>query len=130
MTTAYPLRRGPQLRRRDILAASALGLVAGMPASLRAAAPQGQLTYGMHISLAPTWFDPAETQGIITPYMILYALHDAMVKPLPEGNPSPSLAQSWAASEDGLTYEFTLRNGVTFHDGTPVTAQDVAFSFE
>ena len=37
----------------------------------------------VHVSLAPTWFDPAETAGIITPFMVLYALHDALVKPMP-----------------------------------------------
>ena len=46
-------------------------------------AAAGQLTWGIHVSLAPTWFDPAETPGIITPFMVLYALHDAMVKPMP-----------------------------------------------
>ena len=95
-----------------------------------AAAPEGQLTWAVHVSIAPTWFDPAETSGIITPYMLLYALHDAMVKPMP-GNPmAPSLAESWSASPDGLTYEFTLRRGVRFHNGDPVTAEDVKFSFE
>ena len=60
-----------------------------------AAAPEGQMTWGIHVSLVPTWFDPAETTGIVTPFMLLYALHDAMVKPLP-GNPlAPSLAESW-----------------------------------
>src|SRR2546428_7534532 len=86
-----------------------------------AAAPEGQVTWGIHISLAPTWFDPAETTGIVTPFMVLYALHDAMVKPLP-GNPlSPSLAESWTVSPDGLAYEFVLRKGVRFHNGDPVT---------
>src|SRR5215471_4096525 len=67
-----------------------------------AAAPEGQMTWGVHITLAPTWFDPAETPGIITPFMIMYALHDAMVKPMP-GNPmAPSLAESWSVSKDGL----------------------------
>jgi len=95
-----------------------------------AAAPEGQMTWAVHISLAPTWFDPAETSGIITPYMLLYALHDAMVKPMP-GNPmAPSLAESWSMSPDGLVYEFVLRRGVRFHNGDPVTADDVKFSFE
>jgi peptide/nickel transport system substrate-binding protein len=58
------------------------------------AGPEGQLTWAVHVSIAPTWFDPAETPGIITPYMFLYALHDAMLKPMP-GNPmAPSLAES------------------------------------
>ena len=39
-----------------------------------AAAPDGQITFAIHVSLAPTWFDPAETPGVITPFMTLYAL--------------------------------------------------------
>src|SRR3989449_459839 len=95
-----------------------------------AAAPEGQMTWGVHISLAPTWFDPAETTGIVTPFMVMYALHDAIVKPLP-GNPlAPSLAESWTLSSDGLAYEFILRKGTRFHNGDPVTAEDVKYSFE
>ena len=45
-------------------------------------------------------------------------------------NNTPSLAESWTASKDGLTYEFLLRNGIKFHNGDPVTAEDVKFSFE
>ncbi len=92
--------------------------------------PAGQITWGVHISLAPTWFDPAETPGIITPFMILYALHDALVKPMPGKPLAPSLAESWSVSADGLTYEFVLRKGARFHNGDPVTADDVKFSFE
>ncbi len=107
-----------------ILVASVIG------ASPSSAAPEGQMTWAVHISLAPTWFDPAETSGIITPFMLLYALHDALVKPMP-GNPmAPSLAESWSATPDGLGYEFILRKGVRFHNGDPVTADDVKFSFE
>jgi peptide/nickel transport system substrate-binding protein len=94
------------------------------------AAPEGQMTWAVHVSLAPTWFDPAETSGIITPYMILYALHDAMVKPMPGNSMTPGLAESWSASPDGLVYEFVLRKGARFHNGDPVTAEDVKFSFE
>ena len=95
-----------------------------------AAAPEGQVTWAVHVSLAPTWFDPAETPGIATPFMILYAIHDGMVKPLP-GNPAaPGLAESWTVSKDGLVYEFVLRQGTRFHNGDPVTADDVKFSFE
>ena len=74
----------------------------------------------MHVSLAPTWFDPAETPGIITPFMFLYALHDALVKPMPGNAMAPSLAESWTVSTDGLVYEFVLRKGVKFHNGDPV----------
>ena len=76
--------------RREVLALAALGLVAGAARSAIAADAQGQLTWGIHVSLAPTWFDPADTQGIITPFMVLYALHDALVKPMP-GQPMRQL---------------------------------------
>src|SRR6201997_5194102 len=117
-------------RRRDVLALTALGVAAGALRPARAAVPSGQLTVGVHITLAPTWLDPAETAGIITPFMVLYALHDAVAKPMPQGNPAPSLAESWSAGEDGLSYEFVLRKDAKFHNGDPVTADDVKFSFE
>jgi len=111
------------------VAVLALALMSGA-APARAGDPQGQLTWGVHVTLAPTWFDPAETPGLITPYMVLYALHDAMAKPMPGQPLAPSLAESWSASEDALSYEFVLRQGVKFHNGDPVTAEDVKFSFE
>ena len=65
------------------LVALMLGLVSVRPA---AAAPEGTMTWGVHITLASRWLDPAETEGIITPFMVLYALHDALVKPMPAGH--------------------------------------------
>ena len=107
-----------------------VALMVGSHGPAKATGPEGQLTWGVHVSLAQIWFDPAETPGVITPFMFLYALHDGLVKPMP-GNPmAPSLAESWSASQDGLTYEFALRQGVKFHNGDPVTADDVKFSFE
>jgi len=94
------------------------------------AAPAGQITWAVHVTIAPTWFDPAETPGIVTPFMLLYALHDGLVKPMPGNQMAPSLAESWTMSKDGLTYEFLLRKGVKFHDGSIVTPDDVKFSFE
>jgi peptide/nickel transport system substrate-binding protein len=92
-------------------------------------APEGQMTWAVHTTLVPTWFDPAEIiQG--TPFMVLHATHDALVKPMPGKSMAPSLAESWSASPDGLVYEFVLRKGVKFHNGEPVTAEDVKFSFE
>jgi peptide/nickel transport system substrate-binding protein len=99
-------------------------------ASSAMAAPEGTMTWGVHITLATRWVDPAETEGIITPFMVLYALHDALVKPMPAGPNTASLAESWTQSKDGLTDEFVLRKGVKFHNGDPVTAADVKFSFE
>src|SRR5256884_6589772 len=123
--------RTARISRRDAIAGAALGVAAAsLPRLASAAAPQGQLTWGVHISLAPTWFDPAETPGIITPFMVMYALHDAMLKPMPGVPLAPSLAESWTVSKDGLTYEFVLRKGAKFHNGDPVTAEDVKFSLE
>src|SRR5712672_3583202 len=124
-----PGRNGLHVSRREIIALAGLALTAGIPGRL-AAAPQSQLTWGVHISLAPTWFDPAETPGIISPFMVMYALHDALVKPMPGQPMGASLAESWSASEDALVYDFTLRDGAKFHNGEPVTAEDVKFSFE
>src|SRR5262245_35065492 len=60
-----------------------VALMVGAHGPSKATSPEGQLTWGVHISLAPTWFDPAETPGVITPFMFLYALHDGLVKPMP-----------------------------------------------
>jgi peptide/nickel transport system substrate-binding protein len=122
---------GLGISRRALLAAgTALGLIGTAPSLAGERAPRGQLTWGVHISLAPTWFDPAETPGIITPFLVMYALHDAVVKPMPGQKLAPSLAESWSASPDGLIYDFVLREGARFHNGDPVTADDVKFSFE
>ena len=133
------LRLAPVLRRvthrrgssailttcRQAIALFALALLATAPGPAKAADKHSQLTWGVHISLAPTWFDPAEMSGIITPYMVYYALHDALVKPMPGKPFAPSLAESWSLSDDGLIYEFVLRNGVKFHNGEAVTSEDV-----
>jgi peptide/nickel transport system substrate-binding protein len=91
--------------------------------------PDGQLTVAFDVSLAPSFMEPAETPGIGTPFVFLYALHDALIKPLPGNNMAPCLAESWRESPDGLTYEFKLREGLRFHNGDPFTAEDVKFSF-
>jgi peptide/nickel transport system substrate-binding protein len=132
--------QGPRLASRRRFLQSTLRGVAGWatwhgwPSRHRALAqqggPTGQMTWAMHITLAPTWFDPAETGALQTPYLCLRALHDALVKPMPDGHMSPCLATRWHESEDGVTYDFELRHGVKFHNGDPFTAADVQFSFE
>src|SRR5919106_6138639 len=82
-----------------------LALVLLAPA-LSPAAPQGTVTYAVHITIAPAWFDPGANPGQITPFIIQYALHDAMIKPMPAGMMTPSLAESGTASKDGRVYEF------------------------
>src|SRR5215471_243637 len=116
---------------RFAIAASFLLLaVASGPVRVATAAPEGTLTWGVHVTLAARWLDPSDTEAFITPFMVLYALHDALVRPMPGGDNTPSLAESWTASKDGLTYEFVLRKGVKFHNGDAVTADDVKYSFD
>ena len=94
------------------------------------AAPEGQVTYAFHVTLAPRWLDPGETESAITPFKVLYAIHDALVKPMPAGQTTASLAESWAMAPDGLSYTFVLRQNAKFHNGEPVTSEDVKFSFD
>ena len=95
------------------------------------AAPEpGTMVWGVHVTLVSRWLDPGETEALITPFMVLYALHDALVKPMPGNISTPSLAESWTVSKDGLTYDFILRKNAKFHNGEPVTAEDVKFTFE
>ena len=98
--------------------------------ALAAEPPAGQMTWALHFNPAPTLYEPAETAGLITPFLFLYAMHDALVKPMPGKTMAPSLAESWTASPDGLVYEFVLRKGARFHHGEPVTGDDVKFTFE
>src|SRR5262245_9073181 len=115
---------------RSVMCALLALLVMLIVVAPAAAAPEGQMTWGVHISLAPTWFDPAETLGIITPFMVMYAMHDALAKAMPGNVTTPSLAESWQVSPDGRVYEFTLRKGVKFHNGDALTSEDVKFSFD
>ena len=92
--------------------------------------PDGTMAIGVHVTLVSRWLDPGETEALITPFMVLYALHDALVKPMPGGIMTPSLAESWTQSKDGLNYEFVIRKNARFHTGDPVTAEDVKFTFE
>ena len=114
--------------RSSLVAAVLAALLAG--ASPVTAAPDGTLTIGVHVTLVSRWLDPGDTEALITPFMVLYGIHDALVKPMPAGINTPSLAESWSVSKDGLAYEFILRKGIRFHNGDPVTAEDVKFTFD
>src|SRR6059036_3536678 len=123
----HPRTLGPIARRLALWGLVALALLTPTPAS---AGPEGQLTWGVHLSLVTRWLDPGEMEGILTPFLFYYALHDALVKPMPGHAMAPSLAESWTMGKDALSYDFVLRKGVRFHNGDPVTAEDVKFTFE
>src|SRR5438477_12666127 len=90
----------------------------------------GKAVMAWHVTISPAWFDPSTAPPQITPFGMLYAIHDALVRPYPGHKMGPSLAESWSESEDGLIYEFKLRPGLKFHNGDPVTTEDVKFSFD
>jgi peptide/nickel transport system substrate-binding protein len=93
--------------------------------------PQGEMRFAVYVTIAPGWLDPGDNPpAFLTPFWFMYGLHDALVKPMPGSRMAPSLAESWSESPDNLAYEFTLRQGVKFHNGDPFTAEDVKFSFE
>jgi peptide/nickel transport system substrate-binding protein len=99
---------------RHLLVWMVMGTVATL-LSMEAAAhsqPEGQLVIAFDTTIASSYLDPAETTGLAAPFVFLYALHDALVKPLPGSPMAPCLAESWMVSPDGLVYEFTLRPGV------------------
>jgi len=108
---------------------SILLVVAAAGAADAQGQPPGQLTIAFDAVIAPSFLDPAETSGLGTPFVFLYAMHDALIKPLPGNNMAPCLAESWKESPDGLIYEFKLREGLRFHNGDAFTAEDVKFSF-
>ena len=105
-----------------------MGFVVGFQQETQAQAP-AQLVFAYHVTVSPSWFDPAETPAQITAFGILYALHDAVVRPLPGERMAPALAASWTESPDGRVYEFKLRQGLRFHNGDLCTAEDVQYSF-
>lgn len=113
------------------VAAASLALLAGRSAPVAAqTVPEGEMRWALYVTLAPAWFDPGESAvGVLTPFWVLYALHDAVVKPMPGQRYAPSLAESWTVGDDQLTYDFVLRPGLKFHNGDPFSAEDVQFSF-
>src|SRR5215831_6124525 len=108
---------------RPLVVLLALALLVAPTAPRAASAADGQMTWAVHVSIAPAWFDPGEHPGIITSMMTFYALHDALLKPMPRNPMAPSLAEAWTMSPDGLAYEFVLRRGVIFHNGETMTAE-------
>ena len=121
------MRMRSPYRLAVVLVLFAATVIAPAPAALAA---EGTMKWGVHVSLTPAFFDPADGTGTALPLMVWYAVHDALVRPLPGARMGAALAQSWSQSPDGLTYEFVLRKGVKFQNGDPVTAEDVKFSFE
>ena len=89
--------------------------------------PGGSVVYGMTQDLAS--LDPhvdtdAGTRDVV------FNLYEGLVKPTSDGGFIPAVASDYTISDDAKTYTFTLRDGITFHDGTPVTIEDVKYSID
>ncbi len=96
------------------------------PAATVAAGPKGDLRVGLEI---PAQLDPAFASAD-TEIAILNAVYDYLVDTNTRNDIEPRLATKWEVSPDGKTYMFTLADRVMFHDGTPLTAEDVVWTFD
>jgi ABC-type transport system substrate-binding protein len=124
------------LTRRRVLQNAAL-MAGGLAAPLvvrpgsRALGAEGGMTLAWHTNIAPRWLDPQQHDGGATPDNFLNALHDALIKNFrTELYDHPALAERFEFAEDSKGATFKLRQGIKFHDGSPVTAADVKWSYE
>ena len=92
------------------------------------AAFAADITVGMQ--LEPPNLDPTGGAAAAIDEVVYANVFEGLTRFGPDGSVLPGLAESWEIAPDGLSWVFTLREGVTFHDGLPLTAEDVAFSFE
>lgn len=128
------------LNRRTLLGgAAALGLTAPLlgtaprtvlaAAALQDAEPQAGGILRVGLQSDPTALDP-QKQSLTAIWHVVEHIYDGLTRVKPDLSVEGALAESWEISDDGLTYTFTLRPGVLFHDGTPLKASDVKFTFE
>ena len=86
--------------KRVVMLLVVVSVLAASGSAAAQAKPEGEIRYALYVTLAPAWFDPAEVVGVLTPFWVLYAMHDALVKPMPGNHQAPSLAESWTVSPD------------------------------
>ncbi len=114
--------------RRDLLAGAGLAAVVAQMPFAALAQPKDAVTIGM--TLEPPTLDPTSGAAQAIREVALQNIFEGLVKVDRSGKLQPCLAESWEIAADNVTYRFKLRNGATFHDGTPFTAEQVKFSFE
>ena len=90
--------------------------------------PKGTLNIGLHFGIDPGWFDPLGYFGAA--HQFYYLMHDALIKPMPQGEFTLSLAERAEVSADFTRAGFRLRPGLKFQDGHPLTAADVKWTYE
>jgi peptide/nickel transport system substrate-binding protein len=92
--------------------------------------PKGTFTIAQHFALDPTWLDPQDHIVALTQQHYDYLVHDSMVKTMPQGLLTYSLAEQAEASANFTKVAFRLRPGLKFQDGQPLTTADVAWSYQ
>ena len=80
-------------------------------------------------SADPAGFDPVRGPSGMS-HVVIEQVYSTLMLLDADAQPIPGLAESYEVSDDGLEYTFKLRDGVTFHNGDPLTAEDVKFSFD
>src|SRR6056297_2443413 len=93
-----------------------------------ALAQQTDLTIALQ--LEPPHLDPTSAAAGAIDSVLYSNVFEGLTRFAEDGSIQPGLAESWEISDDGLSYTFTLREGVTFHDGTAMDAEDVKFSLD
>lgn len=99
------------------------------PDTTAATAPEGDGTLIAAQGAEPDRLDPHLTSAYAS-FQILENVYDTLVQPGDDLTMEPALAESWDVSDDQLTWTFTLREGVTFHNGRELVADDVVYSYE
>ena len=97
------------------------------PEPTEAPAPEAEEPTTLRVGTTYIWDTANPTYGWYN-YALRYLLYDTLVEEAGISNFVPGLAESWEVSEDGLVWTFKIREGVTFHDGTPLNAEEVAWS--
>ena len=90
--------------------------------------PKGTLNIGLHFGIDPGWLDPLGYYGAA--HQFYYLMHDALIKPMPQGEFTYSLAEHAEVSADFTRAAFRLRPGLKFQDGHPLTTADVKWTYE
>jgi peptide/nickel transport system substrate-binding protein len=129
--TAALLVGGTELSAQQILTGPLAKLDITQPEIVKGGQSKGTLTIGWHTGFTPKWLDPQQQpiEGGTTT-AILYFVHDALIRNMPQGKLTLSLAEHAEMSADLKKAAFRLRPNLTFHDGTPVTAAEVKWSYE